>query len=193
MAWNCLNHLSYSGNSQGLQLEDVDIQFHASCGYICNYLCLGLAKVKNIMETMETAKLILESIGLLLAVVTIWQAWKTYRSHQQTEYHKLFSQLNRRYEKNGDIQTVIKFLREKEPEGDYITLYQMEVFLRFFEELGLYMSTDSLETQDVDEFFGFYLRQLYKSSKGKALLARLGEEEKKLELLQVVKEKLDIR
>ena len=105
----------------------------------------------------------------------------------------MFSQLNRRYEKNGDIQTVIKFLREKEPEGDYITLYQLEVFLRFFEELGLYMSTDSLETQDVDEFFGFYLRQLYKSSKGKALLARLGEEEKKLELLQVVKEKLDIR
>lgn len=71
-------------------------------------------------------------------------------------------------------------------------MYQLEVFLRFFEELGLYMETNSLKTADVDIFFGFYLRQLYTTAKGKELLQRLGEEEKKLDLLQIVKQKLNI-
>ncbi len=91
------------------------------------------------------------------------------------------------------MQAVVKYLRDKEPEGDYISLYQLEVFLRFFEELGLYMETNSLKTKDVDNFFGYYLRQLYTTAKGKELLQRLGaEEEKKLTLLQVVKQKLNI-
>lgn len=71
-------------------------------------------------------------------------------------------------------------------------MYQLEVFLRFFEELGLYMDTNSLETNDVDKFFGYYLRQLYTTSNGRLLLEELGEEEKKLDLLQIVKTKLKI-
>lgn len=44
----------------------------------------------------------------------------------------------------------------------------------------------------MDKFFGYYLRQLYATSNGRLLLEELGEEEKKLDLLQIVKTKLNI-
>lgn len=94
-------------------------------------------------------------MALIVAVVTVAQAWQVYSAHKKTEYHKLFSQLNRRYENNSDMQTVVRYLRDKEPDEIKPTLYQLEVFLRFFEELGLYMRTDSLKVKDVDIFFGF--------------------------------------
>ena len=91
------------------------------------------------------------------------------------------------------MQAVVKYLRDKEPIGDKPSLYQVEVFLRFFEELGLYMRTGSIKARDVDTFFGYYLKQLYTTTKGKALLEQLGEEEKQLALLQIVKQNLNIK
>ena len=142
---------------------------------------------------MEIIKIHIEVITLVLAIIAACQTWKEFKSHKHTEYHKLFSQLNRRYERNNDIQDVVKYLRNKEPYGAKPTLYQLEVFLRFFEELGLYMKTDSLKANDVDKFFGYYLRQLYTTSNGRLLLEELGEEEKELNLLQIVKAKLNIK
>lgn len=141
---------------------------------------------------MEQIKIIVEVLTCLVACIAFCLAWKEYMSRKRTEYHKLFSQLNRRYEKNESMQAVVKYLRDKEPEGDYISLYQLEVFLRFFEELGLYMETNSLNAADVDTFFGYYLRQLYKTPKGQKLIQGLGSEEQELKLLQVVKQKLNI-
>ena len=42
------------GNSDDPHLEDVDIQFHASCVYMCNSLCWGLTKAKLGKEYNET-------------------------------------------------------------------------------------------------------------------------------------------
>ena len=141
---------------------------------------------------MEMIKIFIEVITLILAIIAVYQTWKEFKSHKHTEYHKLFSQLNRRYERNTDMQDVVKYLRNKEPFGEKPSMYQLEVFLRFFEELGLYMKTNSLETNDVDKFFGYYLRQLYTTPNGRLLVEELGEEEKELDLLQIVKEKLKI-
>jgi hypothetical protein len=141
---------------------------------------------------MVTLKILIEGLSLILAIVALLLARKEYNSHKMTEYNKLFSQLNRRYEKNENMQTVVKYLRDKEPSNDIPSLYQFEVFLRFFEELGLYMKAGSLNSDDVDDFFGYYLRQLYTTPRGEKLLSLLGDEEKQLELLQTVKNKLNI-
>ena len=142
--------------------------------------------------TIEFAKLILEGITALVAFIALLIARNEYQSHKRTEYHKLFSQLNKRYEGNKDIQDVIKYLREKESYDQEPSMYQLEVFLRFFEELGLYLITNSIKAEDVNCFFGYYLQRLYTSPQGKSLLKQLGEEEKDLELLQHVKTKLKI-
>jgi hypothetical protein len=139
---------------------------------------------------MDSVRVLIEFLTVIIALIALLHTRKEYLSHKQTEYHKLLSQLNKRYVCNEDMQDVVRYLRDKEPSNKQPSLYQLEVFLRFFEELGLYMKTDSIKTEDVDRFFGFYLRQLYSSLRGKALLEQLGEEENDLELLQLVKIKL---
>ena len=71
MAWNCLNHLSYSGNSQGLQLEDVDIQFHVSRVYICNDLCWELAEVHYLCTNPKQLYIMKTKNFLLLVLCTL--------------------------------------------------------------------------------------------------------------------------
>lgn len=142
---------------------------------------------------MGAIGILIDLATLFLAIIAVWRTWKEYNSHKQREYHKLFSQLNRRYERNNDMQDVVRYLRNKAPFGEKPSMYQLEVFLRFFEELGLYMKTDSLKAKDVDKFFGYYLRQLYTTPNGRLLLDEFGEEEKDLDLLQIVKEKLNIK
>ena len=138
-------------------------------------------------------KLLFELTTVIIALFALLYTRKEYVAKKRTEYHKLLSQLNKRYICNEDMQDVVRYLRDKAPSDTEPSLYQLEVFLRFFEELGLYMKADSIKAEDVDRFFGFYLRQLYSSSRGKALLEQLGEEEIKLELLQFVKVKLNIK
>ena len=137
---------------------------------------------------------ITNSILALMAVLAGGISWFEYLSHKKKEENKLFSQLNKRYERNDDIQTVIKYLRSQEPSDKAPNLYQLEIFLRFFEELGLYIMDGSINVKKVEIFFKFYLQQLYTTEKGKSLLQRLGlEEEKNLELLQDVKYALNIK
>lgn len=95
---------------------------------------------------------------------------------------------------NEDIQEVVKYLRDQEPSDEELDLYQLELFLRFFEELGIYMKTNSLDTKRIDDFFGYYLRQLYKTKRGVALIKRFnegGKGDKELTFLQVVIEMLN--
>lgn len=139
-------------------------------------------------------QIIVEILALVVAAGALWYTRKEYRSHKVKEDNKLFSQLNRRYEKNHHIQKVVKYLRVKEASDIEPSLYQLELFLRFFEELGLYMETNSIDTERVNGFFGYYLKQLYETERGKNLLHKLGlEEEQKLSLLQYVKHELGIK
>lgn len=131
--------------------------------------------------------------AVIVAIIALSLTWNEYKDKKKTDNHKLFSQLNRRYERNDNIQTIVKYLREKEPIGAEPDMYQLEVFLRFFEELGLYMETNSLNPDEVNRFFGFYLHQLYCTNKGRKLLDKLGGEDKHLELLQKVLTKLNIQ
>ena len=63
--------LCISGISYDPQLEDVDIQFHASCIYICNYHCWGLTGsfFSNIMKH-SFIKIVIATMGMLLSAYT---------------------------------------------------------------------------------------------------------------------------
>ena len=138
-------------------------------------------------------QVIVEILALVVAAGALWYTRKEYVSHKVKEDNKLFSQLNRRYENTQQIQEVVRYLRDKEASDREPSLYQLELFLRFFEELGLYIETNSLDAGRVNDFFGFYLKQLYETERGRNLLNKLGEEEElKLKLLQQVKQELKI-
>ena len=125
-----------------------------------------------------------------MAIVAGIISWKEYKSRKQKENNKLLSQLNRRYINNEDIQTVIRFLWVIDPDDVKPRPYQTELFLRFFEELGVYLRNDNLPKDDVINFFGFYLEQIYKTERGKQLLAEIDNEEREWNYLKDYKEKV---
>lgn len=131
-----------------------------------------------------------ECILAIMAIIAGVVSWNEYKNHKQKENNKLLSQLNRRYTCNNDIQFVVRYLREIDPDKDKPRPYQTELFLRFFEELGVYLGNKSLPKDDVMNFFGFYLEQLYKTEKGKELLAQINNEEREWKYLNDYKEKV---
>ena len=136
---------------------------------------------------MTTANII-NLLILLVALAAFILSLKELRSYKQKENNKLLSQLNKRYLNNTDMQAVVKYLRDIAPEGEEPSAYQVELCLRFFEELYVYLRHDGLKTSDVKEFFNYYLDRLYHSERGKELLLKINNEDKKLKYLNGYKE-----
>ena len=140
---------------------------------------------------MEIVPTISNSILAIMAIIAGVFSYIEYRKHVEKENNKLLSQLNRRYLNNEDIQTVVRYLREIDADTKVPRPYQTELFLRFFEELGVYMKNYNLPKNDVKIFFEFYLKQLYTTGRGKELLASINHDEKKWGYLNIYKANTD--
>ncbi|MBQ7421800.1 MAG: hypothetical protein IJV27_06660 [Prevotella sp.] len=126
----------------------------------------------------------------IMAVVAGFISLIEYCSHKQKENNKLFSQLNKRYINNTDIQIVVRYLRKIDADDIKPKPYQTELFLRFFEELGVYLRNDNLPQKDVVNFFGYYLERMYETDRGKELLKEISNEEKDWDYLNEYKTKV---
>lgn len=142
--------------------------------------------------SVELLSAIADILMFIIAFIALIVAFCEYKSNGKTGEHKLFSQLNRRYQGSDDIQCVVRYLREIDPSEDVPSAYQVELFLRFFEELGMYLSTKSLSAKSVNNFFGFYLKRLYTTPRGHELLKVLNGEDEQLEYLNIVKKHLSL-
>ena len=142
------------------------------------------------MDCVDTACNIFLSVCTFISVIYVYIQYKSYKKKEEYE---LFSDLNKRYQDNDDIQTVIKYLRDNEYEDVQPTVYQLEIFLRFFEELGMYMQSNSIDTLNVEKFFLYYLEKLYTSERGMRLLEKLNGEDNELTYLNTLKEKTRLK
>lgn len=142
------------------------------------------------MNTLSFISLIANCILATMAIIAGAVSWFEYKSHKQKENNKLLSQLNRRYVNSEDIQTVVRYLRDIGADDTKPTPYQTELFLRFFEELGVYLRNNDNLKEDFDNFFGFYLKQMYCKERGKELLAAINNEEEKWKYLNEYKNKV---
>ena len=118
---------------------------------------------------------------MVVAIIAACISYKEWYSHKTKEYNKLLSQLNERYINNKDIQTVVKYLRYTEPSDSQPDAYQIDLFLRFFEELGVYLENNSIKKEDVRNFFNYYIEQFFKPE-GRGKLLRLRSEYNKWDL-----------
>lgn len=137
--------------------------------------------------------LIADCILAIMAIIAGAVSWFEYKSHKQKENNKLLSQLNRRYVNSEDIQSVVRYLREVGADDTKPTPYQTELFLRFFEELGVYLRDNDNLKDDFDNFFGFYLKRMYQTDRGKELLAAINNEEESWEYLHEYKTRVGFR
>lgn len=136
------------------------------------------------------AKDIIDLLILIVALAAFVLSLYELHSYKQKETNKLLSQLNQRYLANNDLQIVVKYLREIKPDDTEPSEYQVELFLRFFEELNVYLRHGNLDPDDVKTFFNFYFDRLYHSERGKYLLDKIKHEDKNLDYLNGYKSKI---
>ena len=134
------------------------------------------------------AKDIIDLLILIVALAAFILSLFELHSYKQKETNKLLSQLNKRYLESNDLQTVVKYLREINPDDIEPSEYQIELFLRFFEELNVYLRHGNLKPDDVKTFFNFYFDRLYHTERGQKLLKKIYHEENTLDLkIQILK------
>lgn len=114
---------------------------------------------------------------LIVAIVAAAFSFREIQSNNVAERNKLLSQLNRRYLNSNDIQVVVKYLRQNAPSDVKPSPYQIDMFLRFFEELGVYLKKKTLAPSDVKNFFHYYLERFYSSDRGTQLRNDINNEE----------------
>jgi hypothetical protein len=129
------------------------------------------------------------NLGLLIvAIIAVVISIIQLRSHNYREDRKLFSQLNDRYVNNKNIQDVVRYLRDFDPEDTMPSSYQVELFLRFFEELGMYLETKSINEKDVYVFFDYYFERFENSTTGTKLAVIIHQNHKSWKYLNVYRD-----
>ncbi len=139
------------------------------------------------------AKDIIDLLILIVALAAFILSLFELHSYKLKETNKLLSQLNKRYLESNDLQTVVKYLREIDPDDTEPSAYQVELFLRFFEELNVYLRHGNLKPDDVKTFFNFYFDRLYHSERGQKLLKKIYHEDRTLKYLDGYKEKIGFK
>lgn len=112
-------------------------------------------------NNLNLSDFIAAGTAIATIVVTIIVSWYEYHLHKDRERSKVFSKLNKRYLENKDVQAVVKYLSQTGPVQEAPDDYQIELFLRFFEELCVYLKSKSFEPQPVEQLFGYYISMRY--------------------------------
>lgn len=83
-----------------------------------------------------------------------------YKEHKRREKMETFSEYSARYSKDENIQKVVEYLTAYLENGNMekyqVSIYNKEMFLRFFEELQYQMDNGRIEKEDVEDFFVYY-------------------------------------
>ena len=136
---------------------------------------------------------IAECILAIMAVCASIISLIEYQGHKEKENNKLLSQLNRRYLGSSEIQKVVRYLRDFDADNEPLSSYEIELFLRFFEELGVYMRKDNLPVEDVRNFFNYYFERFYTTERGDELRKQIKYNEEELPYIKDYKKKLNLK
>lgn len=71
---------------------------------------------------------------------------------------RVFKDMNKVFVQDKNIQAVIRFLNQKE--ADEPTINELELFLRFYEELDVYIQNGDIDKLIVRDLFYYYCGQL---------------------------------
>ena len=103
------------------------------------------------INSAEVIKILIAFFALVISGITVYVTWKQFCLYK-------------------DVQLVVKYLSKTGPTTEVPTDYQTELFLRFFEEVGVYLQSRSIKPKPVEQLFGYYLKEIFTSAKGKELL-----------------------
>ncbi len=137
---------------------------------------IALFVVITIMASLCCAQLLYpnEKIGehasVITAIVTLFAfivAWMEYHSRLDSMKAQVFSEYNKRYSEDPNIVKVVKYLNYIDLDGtihnphqEKPSNYEVEMFMRFFEELELQIRYGRLNEKDVLDLFVYYANKI---------------------------------
>lgn len=99
-------------------------------------------------------------IMAIAAISALCYSMQEYKEHKRREKMETFSEYSARYSKDENIQKVVEYLIAYLEDGNIeehqVSIYNKEMFLRFFEELQYQMDKDRIDKEDVEDFFVYY-------------------------------------
>lgn len=111
--------------------------------------------------------------SIITAIVSLFAfiiAWMEYHSRVDSMKAQVFSEYNKRYSEDPNIVKVVKYLNYidlggtlNNPPREMPSNYDVEMFMRFFEEIELQIQYDRLDEKDVLELFVYYANKLNKN------------------------------
>ena len=99
-------------------------------------------------------------ITCALAILAFILSYKEYRNHKKRERISILTQLSERYATDSNISSVVKYLEDLEENEENTKLpdvHQIEMFMRFFEEIFCLIKANSLKENIVYYMFGHYV------------------------------------
>ena len=141
---------------------------------IIYYAIIALFVIISIMAGLCCAQLLYpnERIGdyanVITAIVSLFAfivAWTEYHSRLDSMKAQVFSEYNKRFSEDPYIVKVVKYLNYidldgtlNNPHQEIPSNYDVEMFMRFFEELELQIQYGRLNEKDVLDLFVYYAK-----------------------------------
>lgn len=134
-------------------------------------------------ELGNLAEILTALIAFIASIIT----YHEYKSAKDTKQAQVLSEYNKRYSEDPNIVKVVKYLNYihedgtiNNPHREKPSNYEVEMFMRFFEELELQIEKGRLSERDVCNLFTYYAFFL-SMSKNKELRKLLGVTQKDYE------------
>lgn len=116
--------------------------------------CINWNEIIQTLATSVSALVAVLSLGV--ALIAVWYTNKEYKRAVRNKQSEVLAQYNERYSTNEQIRKVVEYMTSNNPEVEKPTVYDKEMFLRFFEELELMIERGYLDLEDVRNLFSYY-------------------------------------
>ena len=99
-----------------------------------------------------------DGILIILASLTLIGTIYEYESHRERVKAEVLGQYNERYSRDEHINKVVPFLIEDIMNRKVVapSVHNVEMFMRFFEEMELQIEKDRLDAESVYKLFSYY-------------------------------------
>lgn len=118
-----------------------------------------------------------EFVTAFATVLALIIACNEYFEHKDKKQAAILSEYNQRYSTDPNIIKVVQYLNYMDNGGKINnpirvrpSNYEVEMFMRFFEELGLQIECGRLKQEDVEDLFLYYAKKLNENSDLRILL-----------------------
>lgn len=106
-------------------------------------------------------------LGFLVAIISSAISYRQFKLHRKQMKAELLSKYSARYCIDPDIKSVVKFLEQQEglvlhKQADKPDDHEVEMFMRFFEELELLIRAKSIDENVASYMFFYYLQTFSK-------------------------------